>query len=123
MTQLNSRGGLYDPVMKTRNMCSQTAMTIAWAPQRCMFRMIMPNGTSKPWYTANLGPLAAGATTVTHSLGLTNPDEIVVQFWDSGGIEPLIANVTNRTANTLDLDLEMPSAGDVHVVVARSQAN
>ncbi len=77
----------------------------------------------KPWYEANMGPLPAGISTVNHNLGLTNPDEIVVQFWDSGGIEPLIANVTNRTANTLDLDLEMPSAGDVHVVVARSQAN
>ena len=79
-----------------------------------------------------MGPLPAGISTVNHNLGLTNPDEIVVQFWDSVSfervfevldIEPLIANVTNRTANTLDLDLEMPSAGDVHVVVARSQAN
>ena len=77
----------------------------------------------KTWYEANMGPLPAGISTVNDNLGLTNPDEIVVQFWDSGGIEPLIANVTNRTANTLDLDLEMPSAGDVHVVVARSQAN
>ena len=41
--QLNSRGGLYEPVMKTRNMCSQTAMTMACAPQRCISRMI-PNG-------------------------------------------------------------------------------
>ena len=77
----------------------------------------------KTWYEANMGPWPAGISTVNHNLGLTNPDEIVVQFWDSGGIEPLIANVTNRTANTLDLDLEMLSAGDVHVVVARSQAN
>ena len=44
MTQLNSRGGLYEPVMKTRNMWSQTAMTIACAPQRCISRMI-PKGT------------------------------------------------------------------------------
>ena len=43
-TQLNSRGGLYEPVMKTRNMCSQTVMTIACAPQRCISRMI-PSGT------------------------------------------------------------------------------
>jgi hypothetical protein len=27
--QLNSRGGLYEPVMNTRNMCSQTVITIA----------------------------------------------------------------------------------------------
>ena len=50
MTQLNSRGGLYDPVMKTRNMCSHTAMTIACAPHRCMFRMIIPKGTSNCRY-------------------------------------------------------------------------
>ena len=42
--QLNSRGGLYEPVMNTRNMCSHTVMTIAWAPQRCISRM-MPSGT------------------------------------------------------------------------------
>ncbi len=42
--QLNSRGGLYDPVMKTRNMCSHTVITIAWAPHRCISRM-MPSGT------------------------------------------------------------------------------
>jgi len=42
--QLNSRGGLYEPVMKTRNMCSHTVITIAWAPQRCISRM-MPSGT------------------------------------------------------------------------------
>ena len=42
--QLNSRGGLYDPVMKTRNMCSHTVMTMAWAAQRCISRMI-PSGT------------------------------------------------------------------------------
>ncbi len=42
--QLNSRGGLYEPVMNTRNMWSQTVITIACAPQRCISRMI-PNGT------------------------------------------------------------------------------
>ena len=42
--QLNSRGGLYDPVMKTRNMWSHTVMTIACAAQRCISRM-MPSGT------------------------------------------------------------------------------
>ena len=44
MLQLNSRGGLYEPVMNTRNMWSHTVMTIAWAPHRCISRM-MPSGT------------------------------------------------------------------------------
>jgi hypothetical protein len=30
--------------MNTRNMCSHTVITIAWAPQRCISRM-MPSGT------------------------------------------------------------------------------
>ena len=30
--------------MNTRNMCSHTVMTMAWAPQRCSSRM-MPSGT------------------------------------------------------------------------------
>ena len=47
----------------------------------------------KPWYEANMGPLPAGISAVNHNLGLTNPDEIVVQFWDSGGIEPLVAEI------------------------------
>lgn len=84
---------------------------------------LVPSGTSKPWYTANLGPLTAGATTVTHSLGLTNPDEVVVQLWDNGGVEPLVTNVESRTANTLDVLLELPSNGDVVVVVGRSNLN
>ena len=49
-TQLNSRGGLYEPVMKTRNMCSQTAITMACAAQRCMFRMSIPKGMSNSRY-------------------------------------------------------------------------
>ena len=44
MAQLNSLGGLYEPVIKTRNMCNQTVITIAWAPQRWTSRII-PKGT------------------------------------------------------------------------------
>ena len=79
--------------------------------------------TPRPWFVANLGVLPAGATTVSHNLGLTNPDEIIVQFWDTSGVEPLIANVENRTANTLDLVLELGSSGPVTVVVGRSNLN
>ena len=49
-TQLNSRGGLYDPVRKTRNMCSQTAITMPCAAHRCMFRISIPNGMSNSRY-------------------------------------------------------------------------
>ena len=77
----------------------------------------------RPWYTEDLGLLPAGTTTVNHNLGLTNPDEILVQFWDTSGVEPLIANVENRTANTLDLVLELGSSGPVTVVVGRSNLN
>lgn len=77
----------------------------------------------KPWYEANLGPLTAGVTVVNHNLGLSNPNEIVVQSWDAGGIEPLITNVQNRTPNSLEVVLVGDSVGDVHIVVARSDLN
>lgn len=77
----------------------------------------------RPWYTEDLGVLPAGTTTVNHNLGLTDPEEILVQFWDTSGVEPLIANVSNRTANTLDLVLELGSSGPVTVVVGRSNLN
>lgn len=78
---------------------------------------------SLPWYQTNLGPLAAGTHLVNHNLGLSNPDEIVVQTWDTGGVEPLIVNVQNRTANSLEIVLVGDSAGDVHIVVGRSDLN
>ncbi len=76
-----------------------------------------------PWYQTNLGPLAAGTHVVNHNLGLSNPDEIVVQTWDTGGVEPLIVNVQNRTAISLEIVLVGDSAGDVHIVVGRSDLN
>ena len=45
--QLNSRGGLYEPVMKTRNMCSQTVITMACAPQRWSSRMMPKAAASR----------------------------------------------------------------------------
>jgi hypothetical protein len=36
--------------MNTRNMWSQTAITIPCAAQRCMFRMSIPNGMSYSRY-------------------------------------------------------------------------
>jgi hypothetical protein len=77
----------------------------------------------RPWFVADLGVLPAGTTTVNHNLGLSNPEEIIVQFWDTSGVEPLIANVSNRTANSFDLVLELGSSGPVTVVVGRSNLN
>jgi hypothetical protein len=44
--QLNSRGGLYAPVKKTRIMWRMTKSTIAWALHRWRFRMNKPSDTA-----------------------------------------------------------------------------
>src|SRR3954468_11860536 len=48
MTQLNSRGGLYEPVKNTRAICRKTEMTIPCAAQRCILRISVPNVTDEP---------------------------------------------------------------------------
>src|SRR3569833_2181805 len=45
ITQLNSRGGLYEPVKNTRHMWRNTQATMPCAAHRCMLRRMTPKAT------------------------------------------------------------------------------
>jgi hypothetical protein len=98
-----------------------TPITDGAVPVACTGGSVPPE--NKPWFYSDLGVLPAGVTTINHGLGLADPNEMLVQLWDQSGVEPLQVNVSNRTANTVDVTLASGSLGSVTVVVGRSNLN
>lgn len=54
------------------------------------------------------------ANTITHALGTT---DIIVQLWDISSGEEIMAKLSNKTSNTVDVSFTANPVGDVRIVI------